>query len=183
MAILDLNNFFMQVLGYIPPKFEATDLPARKEISNQGAPLYAKDRLGREYYMPVKLGGVQLPLPLISLDTAEQNWVIRKMLNRNGTSKGLLGTGDYRIYIRGFCLGNNGQMPEEDLAVLSALEKRRERMDIESALTAIFLPAPQQAIRVSPIRISEIRRGMKGVLEYQFELLSDQPFTLEVTNK
>lgn len=182
MATISAEAIFIEILGRKPATFDAKEAYSKKRISDKGAAMWAQSHLGTEYYLPVKLGGVQLPIPLISIETAEKNWVIRKMIAREGTTKGLLGTGDYRIFIRGFCVGKNGEWPEEQLELLSDLEKRKEVLDVENALTSIFLPEPQQCVLASPIRIGETRR-LPGVVEYQMELLSDIAFTLDVTKK
>ncbi|MFN4249265.1 MAG: DUF6046 domain-containing protein [Flavipsychrobacter sp.] len=182
MATFNIEDILTQVYGFVPPKFEKQPVGARKEYSDMGAPFYAKTGRGVEYFMPVKLGGVQLPFPLISIDTPEKYISKRKMRVRDGEHKVYMGKGDYRIYIRGLCVGENGAWPEEQVQLLKDLEERNEALDIENVLTAMLLPKEQQCVLMSPIRIAETKR-LKGVVEYQMELASDVPFALEVTTK
>lgn len=178
MATFNVEDILMQVYGYIPPKYEKEPVEARKEYSDKGAPFYAKTGKGVEYFMPVKLGDIQLPVPLISIDTPEKNINRSKMKVREGEHKVYTGKGDYRIYIRGLCIGDGGVWPEEQIQLLKDLEDKNVALDIENALTAIFLPYPQKCVLMSPIRIAETKR-LKGVVEYQMELASDVPFVLK----
>ncbi|MFN4249055.1 MAG: DUF6046 domain-containing protein [Flavipsychrobacter sp.] len=173
---IDINELFLKVYGYVPPSFTAETLPQRKETSDKGAPYYAKDELGREYYMPVSLGVFDLPLPLISIDMRKVI-VDTPMVNREGTVKELITTSDYRIRIRGICCGENGQYPEEQVQLLADLFKQNRALDIENVLTALF--DIEQAV-ITDMTINEVK-GFKGVVGYQLDLLSDAPFELIVS--
>jgi hypothetical protein len=125
---------------------------------------------------------VQLPAPLITIHPAPMEYAVHKMIHRDGYAKGLVGVGDHLISVRGHAYGKNGTWPEAQVKELQLVSSRTEAMDIENVLTSYFLKAPQQVVLYGKPIIEPVP-GYQGMVRYQFEFLSDTPFTLIVTPK
>lgn len=179
---LSLAGLLAQVFGTDVTEYRFDTAPNRSDVNSVGSPFYATDHMGREYFMPVKLGGILLPAPLIMVEPAPNNFAIRNMVHRDGTAKGLINRGDFRISVRGVCYDVNDRYPEEQVEALLKLFARQEALDIDNAITSLCLPAPQQVIIYGSPRIIP-RPGFPGQVIYEMELLSDTPFTLTVTPK
>lgn len=173
-----IQDIIRQIYGYIPASFEVSAASGRKEQSDLGVPLYAKDEQGREYMMPVKLGGVQLPFPLFSIDP--RNALVETPMNgQNGSVIEQINTDNYRMRVRGVCLGVNGEWPEAQMQQIANLFKRKESFEIENALTAMF-DITHAVIESAPIFET---KGLTGVIPYTIDLISDTQFELTIKKK
>lgn len=173
----DIPALFYVTFGMnLSPKFNvnAPEIPRLEQESKLGVPLYKTIR-GKEYFLWTKLAGIQLPLPVMSIETSNM-WAVRRMKNRKGSVKGYLGKDDYYITIRGFCLGPNGLWPEEEIELIRDLDNKTEAVEIENALTALL---GIEHVTIMRCRLLE-PRGFTGVQAYQMELLSDFPQTFIV---
>lgn len=159
--------------------------PAPVEIlsTNTGAILYKNDAFNREYYLPIWLGGMYLPFPVISIDMAK-TIVETPMVERKGSVKEIINTEDILINIRGIILRPDNNFPEEDLQKLNDLFIRNESLEIRNALTDIFLydgdEKATDKVVIKKLSFPEVI-GRKGLRAYQMQLVSDLIFTLEVT--
>lgn len=155
-------------------KPKATDVAtgsAGPERSKKGLPFYSTDTFGRYYFLPVSLGAVELPLPVISVDT-RKTIIETHMVNRTGSVKGYINTEDYRIRIKGICHRPDGRWPEEDINLLNELYKVNQSWPIDNALTSVL--GIEHAV-ITNLTIMEPRGKAVG---YTMDLLSDEPFTL-----
>lgn len=175
----DIPALFRVTWGMdIGKRFDAEPLPDKyQQVTDMGLPLY-KTVYGKPYFMWVKLGGFQLPVPTIAIDERHK-WTVRDMPARDGSAKGYHGKADYLINIRGFCLGSNGMWPEEQIKILDALSEQGGALEIENPRTAML---GIEYATIMGIRWPETR-GFTGVQAYELELLSDKPFTLLVEDK
>lgn len=130
--------------------------------------------------MPVRLNGVELPLPVIRI-SGRKNIVETSLVNRQGTVKELISSDDYRISIRGICLGDGSNWPEEQITMLEELFKLNQSVKISNVLTDIFLVRPDRSgsdsVVITDLTIMETK-GFKGVVPYSMELVSDAEFEL-----
>jgi len=181
IAEFPIPQLFEQFFG-ISPRFDAEALPIPSQSAKLGSPYYAQDALGRNYFMPVKLGDLELPLPVIRIN-ARKNIVETTMVNRQGTVKELISVDDYKISIRGICLGNSQQWPEELVAGLQDLFALNKAVSIRCPLTDIFLKTKARGgsdkAVITHLDILETK-GFKGVVPYQIDLISDSEFVLEL---
>ena len=179
---LDLISLAKTVFGVKPVKFEFDKLPTRKEYSQYGAPLYELSVTGKEYYLPVTLGGYSLPFPILSI-SGSKSIVKTELQGRRGTVKELINIDDYRITIRGFIVSPDNEYPEQVITDLRKLFERNESLPIESAITDIFLVTPDRGgfdeVVIESLEFPEMP-GVKNVRPYVMQLVSDEPFDLYI---
>lgn len=180
---LDISTLFQQAFGAAAPPFEI-QRPGNTQsafANTLGSPMYAADANGRYYFLPVKLGGVQLSYPIVRI-SGRKTIVETQMVARRGSVKELINIEDYSISIMGLLVGKN-QWPEDGIAQLRDLYERNESLDIENALTDIFLSVPgtggKDKVVITSLDIPEVR-GSETVVGYRIELLSDQELILTI---
>lgn len=190
-----IRDLYEQAFGYKSPAFELPQIPGtdgkipdsggsysnrHPRISSVGAPYFSTDKLGREYYMPVLLGGVELPHPVISVH-GRKNIVETPLVQRRGKVKELINTDDYVISIRGLIFNNTDEFPEKEVRDLKDLFELPESLVMESAITDIFLLQPDRKgydkVVIKSFSFPEMR-GIMNVRPYELELVSDEDFTL-----
>lgn len=177
----------------------------RNENGKLGSPFYAKDRLGREYYMPVEVevgnepipgenrtyaqklgaknadgsvtGRWQLPYPVISAE-ALATVVDTELTERAGVVSELINLRGYRIRVRGFCIAN-GDFPEDDVQTLHRLYSLGQPFRINCALTDLLFDELSEDKLVTMRRLSwpELP-GVQHVRPYELELITEIPFNL-----
>ena len=169
-----------------------------------GSPYYAKDlTIGTEYFMPVTFtyptgdpgdgligasgetssNGVttwNLPFPIMSIKL--KKIIIKTPLTeRTGTVKELIQCEDVEIKIRGYLIAATQDYPENLVTTLRDLFEQNVAINIKSPLTDIFLLRPDRSgsdqVVITDLEIVE-KKGVKNVVEYRMELLSDAPFSL-----
>lgn len=175
--IFDVAAAYQAIFGI--NRFEA-EVPQQAQSSKLNAsPFYATDK-GRDYFFPVKLGNTQLPLPLIRIQ-GRLSIVETLMVNRDGSVKEMISTDDFRIMVRGLCVGTNNQWPEDEIMELQKLYAQKKSLSISCPLTDIFLLKPDRQgsdkVVINDLEILETR-GFKNVVGYRMELTSDNPFSL-----
>lgn len=179
MAVtFDLGAAFQKTWGYKPLEFDFAAKPDRKESADLGSPYYANDMLGREYYIPVKLGGYDLPHPSIRLNS-RKSIVETELTELDGTVKEFINNGDWSIIIRGFIVSKDGEYPEQIIDELRELYLRAEALEIRSAITDIFLVTPERKGFDNAVIYScdfPDAPGVQNVRAYEFVLKSDKPF-------
>lgn len=179
MAVtFDLGDLFQRTWGYKTTAFDFEEKPERKDFAELGSPLYANDVDGREYYLPVKLGGYDLPHPVIRLNS-RKNIVETELTEFDGTVKELINNGDWSISIKGFIISNDKEYPEQVIDDLLELYNRKEALEIRSAITDIFLVTPERdGYDMAVIYSCDFpdAPGVQNVRSYEFFLKSDKPF-------
>lgn len=189
---LSIAQLFQQAFGYVPNNFEkdmevywaAPDRakPARLETNARGtSPYYANDDMGREYYMPVTLGNVQLSYPVISCSRASKI-IETPLTERRGSAKQLISVGDWDIMIKGIIIDKNNEYPEQKMQELIDLQERQATegsLVIGSVITDLLLIRgdSQDRVAIKNIRFPEVR-GVRNARAYEIELVSDQAFDL-----
>ena len=180
--IFNLLQLFANTFGTAAAN-EITFAPATAGDSS----LYSNDAtdvLGRPYFMPVRLNGVILPYPVMSI-RGKKTIVQTPLTRQNGTVKELISTNDYIINIKGLLIGTDGAWPEEDIKQLMNLYRMGESLSIESALTDLILLGPERGgshqVVISSLSFPE-SKGTQHVTGYSMELLSDCNFELTLTN-
>jgi hypothetical protein len=221
MAELDLSlsDLFAEAFGYrteaAVPEFKgrrgfgnALTVPSRTEDGKHGSPYYAKDAVGREYYLPVEIqvgndvipgtnttyaekwgvrsadgattGRWNLPYPIISV-TGDKRIIETDLTERRGTVKELINTRDWVISVKGFLINNENEFPEDDFETLVKLYELNIPVRINNVLTDILLLNPERdGSDLVVIRKLTFPevRGVKHVKPYEIEFVSDEAFNL-----
>lgn len=191
VTAFDIKRAFEDAFGFAPLNFDVEQIELHREgdFSKLNSPYYITDAKGREIFLPVKLGGVQLPLPVIKL-SGQKTIVETPLVNRRGSVKELISIEDYRITIKGIMLGDNGRYPEEQLFIMRDLWERNEALTIENILTDIFLIRPSEDGTPSDGEPDKVviakfdpmeTKGFKGMIPYQLDLIADQELELIVS--
>lgn len=130
--------------------------------------------MGTPIFMPVTLGGYQLPFePLVEIGGSKS--IVRTPLaGYNGTVKENMGLDDYAITIRGIVLNEySDDYPEAEVLRLRALFERKESLPIVCPLLGLF--------NISRLAIETLRLpAEEGVLHYQpYEITGFSDFDVE----
>ena len=193
---LSIASLFEQAFGYKPTSFEqslesgllplvdekTTEHPyGRERTTRKGQPFTATDKFGMDYYLPVKIDGHDLEHPVISI-VGKKNIISTALTERQGTVKELINTTDWEITIRGLIIDKYGDYPEDEISTMVDLFHRDKAVEIESAVTDIFLMRWQRkgnnTIVIKEMSFPEVK-GISNVRPYELKLLSDAPFNLE----
>lgn len=160
-------------------KFESKPAESN-QYSKLGTPFYEKvegDALGREFFLPVTLGGLKLPYCVVRI-TCKKTIVETALVNRKGTVKELINTEDYNIKLRGFVIGENNELPDQAITDLKDLFEKDESVVLRNALTDIFLTGDDKVV-IKSIDFPEVK-GVKNVRPFEMDIVSDSEFTLIV---
>lgn len=169
----DIPGQILNKLGGRPPeRFEVKE-HAR---SKTGSPFWATDMEGRWYYMPVKLGGVELWNPVMRA-IARKTIVETKLTERNGSVKEIISQDDYVLNIKGWIKKTDNVWPEEEVRQLNELFRRNEALEIDSALTCILLEGQDEMAVIKSLSFPTVK-GETAVM-YELELITDVGFDLE----
>lgn len=192
---LSIAQLFEQAFGYRPSAFEqdlekellpltekSNDHPyGRERKTKKGQALTARDKFGFEYYMPVKLNGYDLEHPVISI-VGKRNIVETVLTERQGTVKELINISNWEITIHGLIIDKYGDYPEDEITQMVDLFHTNKAVEIESALTDIFLMRWERkgnnTVVIKEMTFPEAK-GAMNVRPYELKLLSDAPFNLE----
>jgi hypothetical protein len=157
------------------------DILASADVEKRDAATIARQStapahyLGTPIFMPVNLGGYQLPFePLVEIAGGKS--IVRTPLTGwNGTVKENMGLDDYAITIRGIVLNEDGDdYPEAEVLQLRNLFERKESLDIICPLLGLF--------NISRMAIENLRLpAEEGTLHYQpYELTGYSDFDVEL---
>ncbi len=177
-----LPALFENAFGYRPDALEFPEQPDPTRYANLGSPYYATDAKGREYYMPVELGGVKLHHPVTRVSL--RNRLIETTLTEvGGDAVEFIGAEAYQLRIRGLIIANDTTFPENEVTELKDLINRRQSLTIRSVMTDIFLITTDRKgfneVIIKDFDFPEMP-GVKNVRAYELGLISNQPFSLEM---
>jgi len=152
--------------------------PVQEHLKN-GTELFARDHLGRWYFMPVYFiaGGqtVEFPTALVSAKT--QKIIIKTpMVERGGSVKELIATDDYEINLAGIIINHAGQYPEDEIAQIRALYDRNESVEMVSAITSLLLD-PDDKVVIESIDFPPTP-GLENGQVVKMKCITDKPFEL-----
>jgi hypothetical protein len=177
---LSLAEVFEEAFGRRTEAYNFPPVADKKRFTDQGNAYYAVDAQGREYYMPVKLGDVQLSYPVVSWRV--QNVIVETPLTeRRGTVTELISIDNYIITIRGVIYSKDKSYPEKEVRQLRELVEKKEALSISSPMTDIILVQPDRAgydkVVIRSLEMPEVR-GVVNARAYMIELKSDEAFSL-----
>lgn len=206
ITAFDIKELFNTQFGFRPPAnytieqqgsftqtatpggFIINAAPSEQITGKLGGNFWEKDIYGREYFMPVYLNGVALWFPVISVLELNRQVVETDMVERSGSVKEIISTDDIIINIKGLIVGVNNQWPEDEFTQLCELFSLNKSVSIKSVITDIaFNKAFGQSVQDTHMVV--IKRvpitpkiGVKHVIPYEMNLVSDTIFELELTN-
>ncbi len=162
-----------------PGGWLAKDSYTRREQSQLGATLRKKDASGRWYFMPVQLihqgKHYEIPNAMISF-TGKKTIVETPMVGRKGTVKELINLQDYEISLQAVYEGED--FPDEELAELNTLYNLNESVEIDCALTSIFLDQDDRVV-IKSIDVSDVK-GTENMQLVKMNLVTDCYFELVI---
>lgn len=198
----NLQDLFEKQFKYRPPEYQIKDVDGGlnyKSFGNSGdlkvnsivnnksrtgnyGSYYTTDALGRTIFMPVTIGGLFLPYSWLNI-TGAKRIVETSMTERRGTVKEHISMEDYNINVKGFIIGHDGSFPEKSAEELKTLYERNEALEIKSILTDLFLltgeNGGQDKVVIRDFAFNE-NPGVEHVRAYEFTLVTDQEFELEI---
>jgi hypothetical protein len=208
---LSIGELFLRTYGGASGPITVGDVKGvaenyRRAQGKTGSPFYAKDFLGREYYMPLEVnvgnapvpgepettyadklgvrnedgsatGRWNLPHPVISGELV-MNVVDTELTERNGFVSERINFRGYRIRVRGFIMGDGNEFPEDDVETLERLVKLGIPVRISSVVTDLMLAdVPDRLVTIRRLVWPEIA-GVQHVKPYELELMSEVAFNL-----
>jgi hypothetical protein len=179
--------------GFIPTrpgraseKYELTPEASPREEYVKGTRLYAKDALGRWYFMPVTLKhpSIQTASNTFELDyavmsvTGKKNIIETPLIGRKGSVKELISMGDYKISIAAFLQGEDGQYPEEKITRLREIININETIELISAFTDLLLDSEDKVV-ITDFSFPPTP-GVEDGQAVKLELVTDKVFELTI---
>lgn len=160
-----------------------TAAPERKEYV-KGTRLYAQDKLGRWYFMPVVIkhpdittedGTLELDYAVLNI-TGKKNIVETPLIGRKGSVKELISIDDYKISIAAFIQGDNNTYPDEAITRVKELYNINEAVELVSAFTNLIFD-PDDKVVITDISFPPTP-GIEDGQAVKLELITDKPFEL-----
>lgn len=171
----DLPDEFKALYGVRASGFNLDKVNDRTAM---GSRLYKQGPSGW-YFMPVKLATeLELWNPIMRI-TARKTVIETPMVEMPGSVKEIISNDDYVINIKGIIKRPNGTWPDTELEQLKRLWDLRAAIEIESALTGIFLKGNEYVV-LTNMSIPDKPGSTEAVL-YELEMVSDTIFPLEIT--
>lgn len=183
MALTQFNisSLADQVFGIKLPQYNLSQELARTSepvTGRYGSSPYRKaDVNGRYYFLPVELGGVELPYPLVRM-SRRKVLVETPVTERGGAVIEQVSKENWAISIRGFMVNHEGHFPEDLMHELITLEARDEALVLRSVITDLVLTADDRVV-VRRVEFPEVK-GVENVKPYSIEIVQDSVFTLEI---
>lgn len=144
--------------------------------SKTGTPFWAQDTEGRWYYMPIRLGDIELWNPTMRAVT-KKTIVETHLTERPGSVKEIINRQDYVFTVKGVIKRSDGTWPEEEVRMLNELYQREEALEIDSPLTCILLSGQEEMVVIKDFKLP-VPKG-ETAIHYEMELVSDIDFDLE----
>ncbi len=169
------KEYLEQTHNPVADDFDSNLQKNTKEKSAYGTDYWRDNLLGIEVYMPIKLGGIDLPNPSISI-AGRMNIVETVIVGQEGTVKEEINTNDYDINVRCYVFDDSGTYPEDLVRELADLWKQRKLLTIECVLTDFFLQAKDNCI-ITGISLPE-QQGNEDMQIIELSLRSDREYEL-----
>lgn len=186
-VIKDLQRLYEYQFGGRPYVVQES-APNVSEFS--GSSLTAQDAFGKEVWLPIKFinldsekfnGATELMLPYSVIKMSSKKTIVKTALSeRQGTVKELFNIDDWQITVKGFVIAQNRVWPEEELIMLRTLNALTEAVELDNALSNIFLDKGTRVV-IEDLELPEVQGGRKHIRPFSFKIESDSIFTLELT--
>ncbi len=176
----NIGALYSQAFNEPLPEYNfGTDQNESDDYSSKfGSSSFRKDdALGRPYFMPAKLGDLDLGYPIIRVQ-GQKHIVQTQLTERKGSVIEIINQDSYKIYVRGFLIDHSGKFPEEQVFNLKELYEQNKSQPIVSALTDLFLTKDDRVV-IADINFPEVT-GIENIKPYELNLVSDSIFELEI---
>lgn len=154
-----------------------------------GSSLVTIDQVtGKEVWLPVKFKGLdplifkttEVLLPYAVIKISSSKTIVRTpMAERKGTVKEYFSAEDFQISLKGFVIDEQRVWPEKELLVLKKLDELSTAVQLDNALTNIFLDKDTRVV-ITKLDLPEVEGGRKHIRPFSMSLESDSIFTLNV---
>lgn len=189
MAQFQLENIFRDAFGYEAPttKFTIPQASARKEISKLGQPFWFTDTLGREFFLPVTINGMDIPFAVLGM-TWKKTIVSTAMPERGGSVNELISIDDYTFNLKGILVDEEGNFPDGGIMSLHDMFQINASVVMRSVLSDIVLTGKSNNKKDDPfghrVIIKEMKwpatSGVEHAKPFEMDLVSDMIFDLEM---
>lgn len=206
ITAFDIADLFEMQWGHRPPRefnvkggtgadfaispsyadFDIAPAPAAQVYGKLGGNYWDKDNYGREYFMPVSLNGVALWFPVITVLDLSREVVETDMVERSGSVKEIISIDDIVINIKGLIISPNNNWPEDEFTQLTKLFALNRSIEINSVITNIVFNSlfggnknDKNMVLIKKVPITP-KVGVKHVIPYEMNLISDTIFELEL---
>jgi hypothetical protein len=197
LFIVDIKNLYRQTFGSKPHVPDAEDRAEEQgfvingsadNVSQISGSALKTEYLGKEIWLPIKFvnldasvfGVTELLLPYSVIRISGKKTIVKTPLaERKGTVKELYSIDDYSINIKGFVIDEGRVWPEKELIILKKLYELNEAIELDNALTNIFLDEDQR-VTIEGLELPEVEGGRKHIRPFSFSIESDSVFTLEL---
>lgn len=162
-----------------------TQAPQRKEFV-KGTRLYAQDKLGRWYFMPVTIkhpditaneGSLELQYAVMSI-TGKKTIVETPLVGQKGSVKELISIEDYKISLAAMIVSEDGTYPDEQITQVKELYNINEAVELVSAFTNLIFD-PDDKVVITDISFPPTP-GIEDAQAVKLELVTDKPFELTI---
>ena len=192
-VIIDLGKLFENTFGGKPYVIESlgNGLDSDKLTSSLGSTLKEQIK-GIDVWFPTRFfeAGGKIPVGYLPYSvvrvSGKKNIVKTPLIDWKGTAKEQYSVDDYAISLKGFVIGNNGEYPEAEIDSLKELFENRKALQIDNAITNVFLMDPfleaneQKRVVIESLEFPEVEGGRINVKPFSMQLVSDHIFKLEV---
>lgn len=176
-TIFDIKSVYGNVLGK-----EYSSVTKDYQLSNTGAPLWKRTKLGTIEYLPVILAGVEIPHALISI-TGKKNIVETAIYGQPLTIKELVNVDDYQIKITGLFINDeSNDFPEDEINKFIKLWNINSSVEIVNVLTDLLLAnidGEHPKVVIKNFSMPEMK-GVQHAQIIQIDCVSDIPFEIEL---
>lgn len=203
-VVFDLVKLFENTFGtkpYVIPELStqpANDGTPFKIDGFQNSPQLVTPKgsvIGEQYrgvdiWLPIRLSYMDqlicyIPYAVVNI-YGKKIMVKTPMVERIGTVKEQYSIEDYVIGVKGFLISADRTFPEQEINNLKQVYEFGQAVQIENALTNIFLTNSslqryeQRRVVIEDLEIPEVQGGRKHVRPFSMKLESDTVFTLEL---
>lgn len=122
-----------------------------------------------------------LPYPMISAAEQTKKIVDTELTERGGMVSELINLSGYKISIRGYLINQKAnEFPQDEYDTMVRLGNLNIPVRIDNVMTDILFMDSQNPGRMATIRNMKFtpRPGVKNVVEYMFDLITEVPFNL-----
>ncbi len=198
----DLTQLYNRQFGknpVVPKQEDRTDFGAflieastTSNTTTKGSALTATYR-GQEIWLPIKftnldvsvygVSEILLPYAVIGI-SAKKTFIETPMVERKGNVIEQYNIENFDINVSGFVIGydNSGKYPiwpETELEVLRKLFELSDSLDLDNALTNIFIGDDQRVV-IASLDLPASKAGVKHIVPFTMTIKSDSIFILEL---
>lgn len=179
---LDMLNLARRVWTFETEPITVDALPEEKQFGKMGSRYYRSDDKGRTYFMPIKLGGLDLPPSVVSISGGN---IIEDtpLTERGGDAKEFISSTDIKLRVRGIIVSEGNSYPENVVSDIRALVSSGKALEMRSVITDLFLVTPERS-GYNKVVVYDWNfpsaPGVKNVRPFEIFLKSDEPFDLYI---